>query len=201
MEGERVGDLLDRLAARTPTPGGGAAAALAAATAAALVSMVCRVTLHRAPATPALAEVAREADELRRRLLAVMREDGEAFEAVLAARRAGGQRQAEAVQAVTRRATAVPLEAAEASGRLLHLCAAIADSARPSALGELGVGTALAGGALEAAALTARINLKDVDDAAYVAAATATLRRLGDESASLRRRISAVLAARLDSSA
>ncbi len=118
MEDERVGDLLERLAARTPTPGGGAAAALAAATAAALVSMVCRVTLHRTPATPALAEVAREADELRRRLLAAMREDGEAFEAVLAARRAGGDRQAEPVQAATRRATAVPLEVAEASGRL-----------------------------------------------------------------------------------
>ncbi len=61
------------------------------------------------------------------------------------------------------------------------------------------MGTALAGGALEAAALTARINLKDVHDTAYVAAAIATLRRLGDESASLRQRISAVLAARLDS--
>lgn len=42
MKDDRIGDFLDRLAARVPAPGGGASAALSAAQAAALLSMVAR---------------------------------------------------------------------------------------------------------------------------------------------------------------
>ena len=51
---------------------------------------------------------------------------------------------------------------------VLTLCAAVATRARKSTLSDLGVAAALGWGALEAGALTARTNLGDLQDPAFV---------------------------------
>ena len=167
MGAESVGDFLDRLASSAPTPGGGAAAALAGASAAALVTMVCRVTLQRSP-SPALEPVATEADDLRRRLWQLAARDAAAFEAVIAARRRPEVERAAAVAAAMREATAVPVDIAVASARVVELCDSANDEARATALGDLAVANLLAAAALEAAAATARINLTENPDPGFV---------------------------------
>ena len=80
---ETIDAFLTELASGSPLPGGGAAAALTGALAAALVGMVCRVAARRDPSAPGRVEVAAAADELGRRLTALMREDVAAYGRVL----------------------------------------------------------------------------------------------------------------------
>jgi formiminotetrahydrofolate cyclodeaminase len=164
---ESVGDFLDRLASGTPAPGGGAAAALAGSSAAALVAMVCRVTLKRS-SSPTLTAIAAEADDLRRRLWDLAARDAGAFEQVIAARRGPESERAAAVAAAMREATAVPVDIALASARVVELCDGAHDEARASALGDLAVGALLGAAAVEAAAVTARSNLVDNPDPGFV---------------------------------
>jgi formiminotetrahydrofolate cyclodeaminase len=164
---ESVGDFLDRLASGAPTPGGGAAAALTASSAAALVAMVCRVTLKRSP-SPELTAAATEADDLRRRLWDLAACDAAAFEQVIAARRRPEPERAAAVAAAMREATAVPVDIAAASARVVELCEAMNDEARATALGDLAVAVLLAAAALEAAVVTARVNLAENPDPGFV---------------------------------
>jgi formiminotetrahydrofolate cyclodeaminase len=164
---ESVGDFLDRLASGAPAPGGGAAAALTGSSAAALVAMVCRVTLKRS-ASVTLTAMAAEADELRRRLWDLAARDASAFEQVIAARRRPEAERAAAVAVAMREATAVPVDIAVASARVVELCDGAHDEARASALGDLMVGAVLAAAAVDAAAVTARINLAENPDPGFV---------------------------------
>lgn len=166
MAAESVGDFLDRLASGAPAPGGGAAAALTGAAAAALVTMVCRVSLKRCP-SPVLTEVEAEADELRRRLWELAARDEAAFAHVIAARRRPEPERAAAVAAAMREATAVPVDIAVASARVVELCDGANDEARATALGDLAVAAILAAAALEASAATARINLAENPDPGF----------------------------------
>jgi formiminotetrahydrofolate cyclodeaminase len=190
---ETLTAFLDRLASADPTPGGGAAAALTGAMAAALVSMACRVTNRRAP-SEALVAVANDAEHLRRRLLTLMKEDIEAYESVLESRRAEPDRRGALMQAALRRATTVPLDTASAVEDVLELCATTLDGVRASTIGDLGVAVALGGAALDAAMLTARINLREIADEDFATAARGALARLASGAAAgrgLARRVEA----------
>jgi formiminotetrahydrofolate cyclodeaminase len=162
-----VREFLAALASGMPVPGGGAAAARGGAMAAALVAMVGRVTVGRGVSTEgeARAVVAR-GDELERRLTGLVTEDVDAYLSVVAARRSGGSR--DAMAGALARATEVPMALATASRDVLALGAILAPVARRSALSDLAVAGALAWGALESGALTARANLAEVADPAFV---------------------------------
>ena len=189
-----LASFLDRLASGEPAPGGGAAAALAGATAAALVAMACRVTARRAP-SEALAAAVGAADELRHRLMALMHEDVEAYAAVLESRRAPSERRASLVDAAMRRATTVPLDTARAAAEVLELSATILEALRTSVVGDLWVAVTLAGAALDASALTARVNLQELAEDDFARAARDTLERLA-AGAHARRALAQRLAAR-----
>lgn len=189
-------DFLDHLASGPPVPGGGSAAALTAAVSAGLVSMVCLVTARHSSGCEGLAGVEREANELRAHLVTLMGDDARAFEAVLEARRAPGDQRAIVVRETLRRATTIPLDVAQAAHRILGLCARIAASARPSTMADLGVAAALAGAAFDGATLTARVNLRDLDDPAFTARTSGILDRLTGEVTEVRHRVAQVVVAR-----
>ncbi len=193
---ESVDEFLYRLASVSPVPGGGSAAALAGAASAGLVSMVCGVTARHAGGDEALAEVAREANELRARLVTLMAEDARAFEGLLQARRAARGEHDLVVREALRTATVTPVDVARAAHRILALCARIAANARPSTMADLGVAATLAGAALDGATLTARVNLRDLDDSGFTAATASILEQLTGEAAELRHRVAQVIVAR-----
>lgn len=172
--GATVTGFLEQLAAATPTPGSGGAAALTGAAAAALLAMACRVTARRSP-SPALAEATARADALRARLLALAAEDAAAYQAVIAARRAPEAGRATAVEEAMRHATRVPLDLARASGEALTLAAALADEVGEAVVGELAVALELARAACAGAAVTARLNARDIGDPAFAAETRAVL--------------------------
>lgn len=84
---ETIGAFLQKLAARTPAPGGGAAAALHAAQAAALLAMVARYSAgpRYAAAAQVIERVLSESDRLRTECTDLIAADAAAFGSVAAA--------------------------------------------------------------------------------------------------------------------
>lgn len=185
---ETLDSVLARLARPSPDVGGGAAAALVGAIAAALLAMVAGLTARRSPESGAGAFES-EAQELRCRLIALAGGDIDAYRGVVEARRLPLAERATALSRALVGATGVPLGTARCSARVLEACAAVVAQAPPGALGDLGVAAALAGAALESAALTARINLREVDAPAFVEASEAELARLLRDGAAWRQRV------------
>jgi methenyltetrahydrofolate cyclohydrolase len=150
-------DLLDRLGARTPAPGGGAAAAWACALGAGLVEMAAGFADD--------AGAASRARELRARLLPLAERDGEAYGAALAARRRRPRDDA-AVAAAMAAAAEPPLEIAEAGAEIAELAAALAVTGKSSLAGDAMTGALLAEAAARAAAQLAEMDLADAGPAA-----------------------------------
>jgi formiminotetrahydrofolate cyclodeaminase len=196
VEAESVESLLVRMASATPAAGGGAAAALTGAAAAALVGMVAGVAARHAQTDAALAGVADDARALSRRLVALIGMDEAAYGDVIEARRRDDPDRAAAERRALRRATEIPLEVAGASATVLVQAATLVDVARPSTVVDLGAAAALAGAALEAAALTARVNLAELDDPEFVHDAGQALERLLAQGMTVRQRLVDVIAGR-----
>lgn len=149
-----VGGLLERVAARTPAPGGGAVAAVTAASAAALVAMAARFGGEDA------VDVAARAEALRATLEPLADADAAAYTAVLAARRlprddpARTGRIAEAMV----EATEVPRRVAEAATEVADLAAGLVATGNRDLAGDARVGELLARAAADAATALVEIN-------------------------------------------
>jgi methenyltetrahydrofolate cyclohydrolase len=190
-----VDAFLGALGSGAPAPGGGAAAALCGALAAALVAMVSRVTTERDPSTKDdVGPVTTRADELRHRLGELVDDDVEAYRGVLESRASGP----DAVQTALKRAIDAPLHISTKSRDVLALCETLAPLARRSAVSDLGVAAALAWGALESGALTARVNLKGLQDAAVVRAAASDVEQVLAEGQELRHRAGEIITRRME---
>jgi methenyltetrahydrofolate cyclohydrolase len=148
-----LGELLDELARRTPSPSGGAAAAWTSALAAGLAEM--------AAAYGELDAVRAEAHELRLRTLELAERDGEAFAPVLAALRLphSDPDRASRLAAALSDAADPPLQIALAAARIAELAAAAARDGRQTVRGDALAGAVLAAGACEAAAGTVEENV------------------------------------------
>ena len=170
-----IASFFDQVAGATPTPGGGTVAAFVGALSTCLATMVANLTLGKkkyAASELAMAELKREADTLRRDLLALGRSDSEAFDAVLRARRLPQASPAEvaardaAIVAADRTAIAVPLASAKACVRVVGLATTAARLGNVNAVSDAGVAGLLATAAGEGALLNVQINLKSVPDSA-----------------------------------
>ena len=161
---EKIGDFLDRLAARVPAPGGGAAAALHAAQGAALLGMVARYTTGEKYAQHQLMinRIIDEADELRAIALRLAEADADAFTAVAGAYSLPKSTDAE--QAARSAAIAEALiNAAWPPARLIGVAGMVVDLAEALALiGNHNViaDVAAAAEAGRASAATARVNVE-----------------------------------------
>lgn len=170
-----IASFFDDVAGPTPTPGGGSVAAFAGALASTLATMVANLTIGRkkyAEHEEEMREIRREAETARSRLLGLARQDSEAFEAVLRARRgpdatpAETEARAKAVAAAELEAARVPLRTAEACLEVLSLAARAAAHGNPNARTDAGVAALLARAAGEGALLNVEINLKSLPPSA-----------------------------------
>lgn len=166
---------LDDLASSAPTPGGGTAAAAAGAMGAALAEMVAALTLGRekyAASHEALRPIAEAAATARSSLLALAREDSEAYDEVVAARRMpkGTDEEKAArdakIAAANLRAAQVPLETARTAAGLLDLIPELAEKGNPNAASDAGSAALLLETAVQGALLNVAINLAGLSDSA-----------------------------------
>src|SRR5262245_54640013 len=127
-----LGEFTDRLAERTPTPGGGSMAAYLAASGAALTAMAFRFTSGEkyAAVEAAMASRVEALEGLRRPALELVDRDSAAYDAVTAAYRlpkssdAEKSARAEAVQQGLRTALEVPLETLRTARQALAIAGA-----------------------------------------------------------------------------
>jgi formiminotetrahydrofolate cyclodeaminase len=183
---------LQELADRTPTPGGGGAAGLTAAISAALIGMVTAYTTGEKwqDREARMKELNAEAAELRSAALALVGEDEAAFAAVGAAYRMPRSTDAEkseramAVQAALVEAAQPPAGVARVARRLVDIAGELVESGNRNVVSDVGVASAAAHAALQAAILNIEINLRQITDPqvgrdlrAEVAAATDYIER------------------------
>lgn len=186
--GETLASFTDRLAARTPTPGGGSASAAAGALAAALGEMVLAYSIDPAKPRDDLPSVQSRLGEGRRRMLALIEEDAASYEAVRTARKARKAHPGEAgpeagYVAALRTAAAVPLETARLAQELSVALEAVRSQTKVALASDLVTALALFRATTEGALANVAINLDDLksvgEPTAEVEAELARLRKPG----------------------
>jgi glutamate formiminotransferase / formiminotetrahydrofolate cyclodeaminase len=186
-EAVSIASFFDQVSAATPTPGGGTVAAFVGALAATLPAMVAGLTLGKkkfAAQEATVRDVKRAVEGLRVRLLGLARQDSEAFEAVLAARRLTQATPEE--KALRERTLAgaelmaaqVPLLTAAACLDVLEQAGVAARVGNPNAVTDAGVAGLLARAAAEGAILNVQINLKSMPESADKNDVETELRRI-----------------------
>jgi formiminotetrahydrofolate cyclodeaminase len=172
-----IRQFLSTLASSAPTPGGGTAAAIAGATGAGLTEMVAALTLSRekfAPVHDAMRSIALAAQTAREEFLDLAREDSEAYDAVVAARRLARETEEErqvrarAIESANRLATEVPMRTARAAARLLAALPELVEKGNPNAFSDAGAAALMLSAAAEGALLNVGINMPGISDAAFV---------------------------------
>lgn len=197
-------DLLNALGSEAPTPGGGTAAALTGAMGAALAEMVASLTLSKekyAAAHEAVRPIAGLARRTRLELQRLAREDSDAYDAVVAARRLPKETpdqqrlRARKTSEANRLAAEVPMRTARAAVRLLGALPELVKKGNPNAASDAGAAALLLEAAAHAALLNVAINLAGIDDAGFTADMRAESQRLGEEAVRLRERVLATVRA------
>lgn len=174
----KVDAFTDEVSRDTPAPGGGSIAALAGALGAGLTSMVANLTQPKAKDEAHeldLLAIAMEAQSLKEQLLRAVDADTEAFngymEALRLPKNSADEKAARkaAMQAGLKAAVAVPLATAEQSFNAMKAAGRAAESGNPASLTDALVGAQAAFTGLRGGLWNVLINLKDIEDAAFVA--------------------------------
>jgi formiminotetrahydrofolate cyclodeaminase len=175
-----VSELLDRLAAKQPTPGGGGAAAITAAMAAGLLGMAARFSTAQLIDS---AGRAAHADRVRTQVAALAEQDAEAYQAVLAAfalpRQPDPQVRRGQIRRSLERAAQVPVQIAEIASDIATEAIELVKRGNPNLRGDAFTAAALAAAAARSAAELVRLNVElgnlggDLSDRAAQAANTA----------------------------
>jgi methenyltetrahydrofolate cyclohydrolase len=148
-----IGDLLAALGAQQGAPAGGSAAAVTLAIAAAVVEMAARASGPRwAQAGGAVAQAA----ALRSRSVQLAELDGAAYDAAVAALRAGGGQDLERALS---QAAAVPLQIAHTGADVAQLACEVAEHCEPDLGADAAVAAMLASAATRGAAGLVEVNL------------------------------------------
>ncbi len=193
---------LDALASNAPTPGGGTAAAVGGAMGASLAEMVAALTLSKekyAASHDALRPIAEAARLARREFVSLAREDSEAYESVVAARRLPKETdeqkadRAQKIAVANRLAAEVPMRTARAAVRLLAALPELAAKGNPNAISDAGAAALLLDACVEAALLNVGINLPGIEDARFVAEMQKETADLQGESQRLRSQVVALV--------
>jgi glutamate formiminotransferase/formiminotetrahydrofolate cyclodeaminase len=192
-------DFTDEVSRDSPAPGGGSVAALAGALGAALASMVANLTYGKEGTEARDAELARVAEEAQRikdQLMTAVDADSDAFQGFMDALRlpqgTPGEKaeRTRKMQEGLKAAVQVPWSTAEASYAAMQLARAVVTHGNPNSLSDGAVGVQIAFAGVRGGLWNVLINLKDVQDPAYVAekraacvALLAEARALADEAA------------------
>jgi glutamate formiminotransferase/formiminotetrahydrofolate cyclodeaminase len=187
-------DLVDEVSRGTPAPGGGSIAALAGSLGAALASMVANLTQGKAGSDAAelqLLAAAETAQRVKDALLLAADEDTVAFSAYMDARRLpAGSAEEKAhrsakMQEGLKLAVEVPLRTARLSYEAMETAELSMRQGNPNSITDAMTGFTIAAAGVRGGIWNVLINLKDITDAAYVAAMRPVCTRLLEQADTL----------------
>ena len=165
----------DETASESPAPGGGSISAYMGALAAALGTMVANLSAHKAgwdDRWEEFSDIAVEGQDLMNDLLALVDEDTEAFNRIMAVfgmpkgTDAEKEARAQALEEATLFACEVPLTTMKRSLDTFSVLRAVAEKGNPASASDGGVGALAARAAVRGAGLNVRINAAGLKDRA-----------------------------------
>ena len=171
-----VQHFMDKLASKSPEPGGGSVAALTGALGAALVSMVSNLTLGKEKykdVQPQIEQLLKESERLRAEMQDLIQKDTEAYGALSDVYKMPKLTDAEKaartakMQEALKKACQVPFEIALKSLEVAKLAERAADLGNVAAVSDAGVAVLLAQACAQSAALNVKINVNSIKDEAY----------------------------------
>ncbi|HCG76472.1 MAG: methenyltetrahydrofolate cyclohydrolase [bacterium (Candidatus Ratteibacteria) CG_4_10_14_3_um_filter_41_18] len=176
-----LNNYLDKLASRSPVPGGGSAAALLGALAAALASMTANFTLGKPKykkVEKSITKILKKAENLRERLSQLAEEDSIVYTEVSQAYRLRpeGKERDKVVSKALRQASKVPFEVVGLSFQLLKLNEELASKGNRNLISDVGVSVIFSLAALETAILNVEINLSGIKDKEFITGKRNTLK-------------------------
>ncbi|MFN6964966.1 MAG: glutamate formimidoyltransferase [Pyrinomonadaceae bacterium] len=167
----------DETASESPAPGGGSISAYLGALAASLAAMVANLSSHKPGWDDRWEEFSNwavRAQQLKDELLALVDEDTNAFDQVMAAFGLPKTTEEEkaartaAIQAATRCAAEVPLRTMERAFETFEVIQAMVETGNPNSVSDAGVGALCARSAVLGAGLNVRINAAGLRDREFV---------------------------------
>lgn len=157
---------LDKVASKSPVPGGGSVAALAGSLAAALSSMVANLTIGSKKYVKVHSEMEKalkKTEQLRQRLFELIEEDAQAYKMVGKAYKIEDlQLREKEIQKSLKLAAGTPLHIAETAINLLDQIKVLIEKGNQNAISDCGVGVYLIETAVRGAILNIRINIKEI---------------------------------------
>lgn len=195
----QVSAFLDALASPSPTPGGGTASAMAGAIGASLLMMAAGLSRTRTGTDAeriALAQARAELSRVRDRFVALGDLDADAYDRVIAAYRLpkiaedDKRLRRDAIEQALQTATTAPLDTMRAAAEAMRVARRVAEHGHRAAASDIGAGVALLEASAEGASANVRINLENVQDAAFKTSAAAAVEdiaaRLRDDASAAR---------------
>jgi formiminotetrahydrofolate cyclodeaminase len=167
---------MDKLASKSPEPGGGSVAALVGALGAALVSMVANLTVGKEKykdVQPQIEQLLRESEKLRSEMQDLIQKDTEAYGALSGVYKMPKNTDEEkaartaTMQEALKIACKVPFEIGLKSHDIAKLAQRAADIGNVGAVSDAGVAVLLAQACAQSAALNVKINVNSIKDEAY----------------------------------
>jgi formiminotetrahydrofolate cyclodeaminase len=167
---------MDKLASKSPEPGGGSVAALVGALGAALVSMVANLTVGKEKykdVQPQIEQLLRESEKLRSEMQDLIQKDTEAYGALSGVYKMPKNTDEEkaartaTMQEALKIACKVPFEIGLKSLDIAKLAQRAADIGNVGAVSDAGVAVLLAQACAQSAALNVKINVNSIKDEAY----------------------------------
>src|SRR5512139_4108036 len=167
---------LDKLASKSPEPGGGSVAALTGALGSGLVSMVCSLTLGKEKykdVQPQVEALIKESEKLRQEMQDLIQKDTEVYGGLSAVYKMPKSTDAEKaartakMQEALKTACQVPFEIGLKSLDVAKLAERAADIGNVGAVSDAGVAVLLAQACAQSAALNVKINVNSIKDAAF----------------------------------
>jgi methenyltetrahydrofolate cyclohydrolase len=167
---------LDKLASKSPEPGGGSVAALTGSLGAGLVSMVCSLTLGKEKykdVQPQVEALIKESEKLRGEMQDLIQKDTEVYGGLSEVYKMPKNTDAEKatrtvkMQEALKKACQVPFEIGLKSLEVAKLAQRAAEIGNVAAVSDAGVAVLLAQACAQSAALNVKINVNSIKDDAY----------------------------------
>jgi methenyltetrahydrofolate cyclohydrolase len=167
---------LDKLASKSPEPGGGSVAALTGSLGAGLVSMVCSLTLGKEKykdVQPQVEALIKESEKLRIEMQDLIQKDTEVYGGLSEVYKMPKNTDAEKaartakMQEALKLACQVPFEIGLKSLEVAKLAQRAAEIGNVAAVSDAGVAVLLAQACCQSAALNVKINVNSIKDEAY----------------------------------
>lgn len=167
---------MDKLASKSPEPGGGSVAALTGALGAALVSMVANLTLGKEKykdVQPQIELLLKDSEKLRAEMQGLIQKDTEVYGALSAVYKMPKNTDEEKaartakMQEALKNACQVPFEIGLKSLDVAKLASRAAEIGNVGAVSDAGVAVLLAQACAQSSALNVKINVNSIKDEAY----------------------------------